>query len=312
MRLPRVFKVVGRAFTARLARRKAAPYVLGALAAVTVSASAQSGMPPPAPARNLEDALSRAADALGMLRGPQERDGIVTFEFWAKGTIARQGQTCQAADYRASVRYPAADRRERVPVPGMRVDYTCAAGGGGTGERRIEVVAGEFAWNETEPGRNGTPAPGAAQERLLQIWTLPQGVIKAARLAGAKAAFAMEGGKPVVTFPLPPPLQAATVKATLDPDHFLFHTMPTGVRRYFSHRIERVETRFGNVVTVTTYADYRDWNADDYKSDALLPGRIVQERNGTRVMDLTLTRSQTYNPYVIMPVPENVRKAAAQ
>jgi hypothetical protein len=276
------------------------------------AAAAQTGMPLSEPAKNLEDALYKAADALGMLRGPQERDGIVTFEFWAKGTIARQGRACQVADYRASVRYSAPDRRERFPVPGMRADYTCAADASGTGERHIEVVAGEFAWNETEPGRNATPAPGTAQERLLQIWTLPQGVIKAARLAGAKATFAMEGGKPVITFPLPPPLQAGTVKATLDPAHFLFHTMPTGVRRYFSHRVERVETRLGNTVTVTTYADYRDWNADDYKSDALLPGRIVQERNGMRVMDLTLTRSQTYNPYVIMPVPENVRKAAAK
>jgi hypothetical protein len=288
------------------------------LAAAVVAAAlpsrplAQAGMPPAQPARNLDEALYKAADALGMLRGPQERDGIVTFEFWAKGTIARQGRACQVADYRASVRYPAGDRRERFPVPGMRVDYTCTADGSAKGERHVEVVAGEFAWNESEPGRNGTPAPGTAQERLLQIWTLPQGVVKAARLAGAKAAFATEAGKPVITFALPPPLQAATVKATLDPEHFLFHTMPTGVRRYFSHRIERVETRLGNVVTVTTYADYRDWNADDYKSDALLPGRIVQERNGVQTADLTLTRSQTYNPYVIMPVPENVRKASAK
>lgn len=284
---------------------------LVALAAFAASAAAQTTMPPPEPAKSLEDALYKAADALGMLRGPQERDGIVTFEFWATGTLARQGQSCQVAEYRASVRYPAADRRERFPVPGMRVDYTCADGAQKP-TRHIEVVAGEFAWNETEPGRNGTPAPGTAQERLLRVWTLPQGVIKAARLAGAKATFTMEGGKPVITFPLPPPLQAGTAKATLDPEHFLFHTMPTGVRRYFSHRVERVETRLGGVVTVTTYSDYRDWNPDDYKSDALLPGRIVQERNGVRVMDLTLTKSQTYNPYVIMPVPENVRKAAAK
>lgn len=288
--------------------------IAAAVAAVDPSRAAgqAGGMRPPEPAKDLETALYKAADALGMLRGPQERDAIVTFEYWATGTLMQQGTTCQLASYRASVRYPAADRRERFPVPGMRVDYTCAAAAGQKTDRQIEVVAGEFAWNETAPGGSGTPMPAATQERLLQIWTLPQGVIKAARLAGAKAAFATEGGKPVVTFPLPPPLQAGTVKATLDPAPFLFHTMPTGVRRYFSHRIERVEARLGGVVTVITYADYRDWNADDYKSDALLPGRIVQERNGVRVMDLTLTRSQTYNPYVIMPVPENVRKAAAR
>lgn len=278
---------------------------------IAAGAARAQNMPPAEPATNLETALYKAADALGMLRGPQERDGVVTFEYWAKGSLGLQGRTCEATEYRASVRYPAADRRETFPVPGMRVDLTCAGDGARKPERQVQVVAGEFAWNETEPGGAATPMPQAVQERLLQIWTLPQGVIKAARLAGAKATFTTEGGKPVITFPLPPPLQAATVKATLDPDHFLFHTMPTGVRRYFSHRIERVETRLNNVVTVTTYADYSDWNAADYKSDALLPRRMVQERNGVKIMDLTLTVTQTYNPYVVMPVPEAVRRAAA-
>jgi hypothetical protein len=272
--------------------------------------TSQGTMPPAEPAKDLESALYKAADALGMLRGPQERDGIITFEYWANGSLDFQGRPCQLANYRASVRYPAADRRERFPVPAMRVDFTCAAAGQ-KGDRHVQVVAGDLAWNEAEPGGNATPANQAVQERLLQVWTLPQGVMKAARLAGAKATFSTEGGKPVITFPLPAPLQAGTVKATLDPENFLFHTMPTGVRRYFSHRIERVETRLNNVVTVTTYSDYRDLNADDYKSDALLPRRIVSERNGMKVLDLTLTQSQTYNPYVVMPVPENIRKAGA-
>jgi hypothetical protein len=122
----------------------------------------------------------------------------------------------------------------------------------------------------------------------------------------------MEGGKPTVTFPLPAPLQATTAKITLDPAHFLFHTMPTGVRRHFSHRIERVDLMSGTTKTVITYSDYGDWNASDYKSDALMPKRMVHERNGMRVVDLTLTQTQTYNPYVVMPVPENIRKTAAR
>jgi len=290
----------------------AVPLALAVLAARPLAAQArQTAFPPAQPATDLESALYKAADALGMLRGPQERDGIVTFEYWANGSLDLQGRTCQLMNYRASVRYAAADRRERHPVPAMRVDFTCATAGGQKPERHVQVVAGDVAWNESEPGGSATPMNQAAQERLLQIWTLPQGVIKAARLAGAKATFTTEAGKPVITSPLPAPLQSGTVKATLDPENFLFHTMPTGVRRYFSHRIERVETRFNNVVTVTTYSDYGDWNANDYKSDALLPRRMVSERNGVKVMDLTLTQTQTYNPYVVMPVPENVRKAAA-
>jgi len=279
---------------------------------LTIRPAAQGAqaMPPAEPAKDVESALYKAADAIGMLRGPQERDGILTYEYWATGTIDAGGKPCQLKEYRASVRYPAPDRREpaAIPVPAMRVDYTCTGGP----QRQVQVVAGEFAWNETAPGVGATPAPQAVQERLLQLWTLPAGLIKAARLAGPNAKFAMEGGKPTVTFPLPAPIQAATAKITLDPAHFLFHTMPTGVRRYFSHRIERVDVQFNGAKTVIIYSDYSDWNDSDYKSDVLTPKRIVQERNGVRVADLTVSRTQTYNPYVVMPVPENVRKSAAR
>ena len=33
---------------------------------------------------------------------------------------------------------------------------------------------------------------------------------------------------------------------------------------------------------------------------------IVQTRGGTTVLDLTLAVSNTYNPYVVFPVPENI------
>jgi hypothetical protein len=289
--------------------------ILGTLVVVAArpraAQTSDARLPPAEPARDLETALYKAADAIGMLRGPQERDGIVTFEYWADGFLSVDGKRCELTSYRASVRYAAPDGRDRYPVPAMRVDFSCAPAAGQKPERRIQVVAGELAWDETEPGGDASPAPEAARERLLGAWTLPQGVVKAARIAGAKAALTTDGGKPVVTFPLPAPLQGGTVKATLDPEAFLFHTMPTGVRRYFSHRIERVETRVNDVVTVTRYSDYGDWNADDYKSDALLPRRMVSERNGVTVSDLTITMSQTYNPYVVVRVPENVRKGGA-
>ena len=232
------------------------PLVLTALVAPPLAAQTGTAFPAAQPATDLESALYKAADALGMLRGPQERDGIVTFEYWANGSLDIKGAPVELTNYRASVRYPAADRRERFPVPAMRVDFTWPP------RARSRIGTCRW-WPASWPGTRRSPAATqhrrqAAHERLLQIWTLPQGVVKAARLAGAKATFATEGGKPVITFPLPAPLQNGTVKATLDPENFLFHTMPTGVRRYFSHRIERVETRLNNVVTVTTYSDYGD------------------------------------------------------
>ena len=130
--------------------------------------------------------------------------------------------------------------------------------------------------------------------------------MKAAVAAGPRTIASAEGGKPILTFPLPAPLDDTVVSMTLDPDVFLYHTMPTGIERGFSHRIERVETRFDGAVVEVHYSDYQDWNEADYKADVLLPGRIVHTRDGTITFDLTLSQSNTYNPYVVMPVPENI------
>ena len=256
-------------------------------------------------ASEVETILYKAADTLGMLRTPSEVDRLLTIIYSGTGTMVLEGESCVMANYRASVRYAIPNARHTFPVPGMRVDFTCA-GDDGESARHIQVVASELAWNETEPGIGATPAPGTVRERLLQLWILPHSLVKAAMAAGARTGASTEGGNPVLTFPLPSPLDDTTVQITLDPSVFLHHTMPNGLRREFSHRITRVETEFDGDAIEMTYADYRDWNEDDYKADVLLPGRIVQTRDGTIVLDLTLNWSNTYNPYVVMPVPDGI------
>jgi hypothetical protein len=94
----------------------------------------------------------------------------------------------------------------------------------------------------------------------------------------------------VLTFPV----GRATMKATLNAKNL----------------IERVETRLGDVVTETTFADFGELNDPDYRADVFWPKRITQRRGGVTILDLTLTRTNTYNPYVIMPVPASVRSGA--
>ena len=254
---------------------------------------------------NVEALLYSAADTLGMLRTSRELDRITTMIFTADGTGIINDRRCQMSRYRAEVRYPIPEQQHTFPTPGMRVDFSCDRSGEGT-ERQIQVVAGTLAWNEAEPGLGAVPAPDAARERLLQIWLLPQGLIKAAVAAGSQTVASIDGMNPTLTFPLPAPLDDTRVTITLDPEVFLTHTMPNGVRRDFSHRITHVETTFDGRDFEVNYADYQDWNPDDYKSDVLLPGRIVQSVDGTVTLDLTLRESNTYNPYVIMPVPESI------
>ena len=277
---------------------------------------------------DLKTILYYAGDALGLLRSPREVDWVVTMEFWGTGTLNVGGQPCRLASYRASLRYPpdpagvaaatgiagAAARpspSKRMVLPAMRTDFSCAATGGKPGPRQVQVVAGKYAWNETAPGMNPTVAEGAATDRLLQLWTLvPESIIKAAVMAGTNTKVdSADGGLVVLTFPLPAPLENAAVKATLNPKVFRVDTNPAGQKSQYSHLLERSEVRLDNTLIETTYAEYGDWNDADLKSMILLPRRIVQKKNGATSADLTITKSYTYNPYVIMPVPENVAGA---
>ena len=96
------------------------------------------------------------------------------------------------------------------------------------------------------------------------------------------------------------------MKVTINPKIFRIDTNPAGEKRQFSHLIDRSELRLGDRVIETAYSQYGDWNEEDLKSMILLPRRIVQKQNGVTTVDLTLTKTDTYNPYVIMPIPANV------
>src|SRR5438094_4767209 len=54
----------------------------------------------------------------------------------------------------------------------------------GADQRTIQVVSGKYAW--AEGGAQPTPNPNAVADRLRQLWTTPQGVVKAAMANGGK------------------------------------------------------------------------------------------------------------------------------
>lgn len=266
-----------------------------------------------APGAHGQDALAtiKAAEyALGMIRGPQRIDAINTMEVWGTGTSNNFGQAYHPGGpwpafkiaYHASYSYR---------TPAMRVDITRSnpdgplQGGGlplAAPQRQIQVVNGMYAWNESVPGAGfipgstATPAPGALNDRLLQMWTTPHGVLKAAERAGNDAKVSKEGGATVVTFPMLGPLARVTVKMTLNA----------------KNEVEKVETKadhpvLGDVVTETTYSDYKDLG--EIATDVLYPRHIVQTQGGFPVLDLTVTKVDANNPYVVFPIPDVVEKA---
>ena len=272
-----------------------------------------AGPPPytPAPgARDLRSVLFNWGWHLGMLRSDQERDIIASLEYQGKGTMQVDGQPCTLTKYRISTSYQ---------TSGQRTQIACTRANGQT-YSNIEVLSGAYAWNEDIPGAElikgkgkATPMAAATEERMIRLWASPQGALKSA-LAGiqdpplfavrpgtqvpadvataGKTSVAWEGGKPVVSFPIPG-VPAATATATLDAKFMA----------------ERVVVKHGANTTEFIYSDYRDWNNPLHPAEAFVAGRMTERRNGTVVRDITTTLTETGQMYVVMPVPASVKAA---
>ena len=230
----------------------------------------------PASANDAKKVIETMMDNLGMLRGMQRNDAVNRVELWGTaGTKTIGGTPVTLTNWKISLNYT---------MNGMRFDYTH------DGQRTIEVVSDRYAWNEDTPGGKATPMPAALQERQIQLVLTPIGMAKSARAAGDAAKVSTAAGVTTLTFPA----YGGTVTATLNK-----YMQPV-----------KAEARYGTTVLTATYEQYGDWN-DDAKADIYLPKHLVQTRNGTTVLDLTVTHTNTYNPYVIMPIPANVKDGAA-
>jgi hypothetical protein len=269
-------------------------FTIAAVAAITIQSTG---------AQNTQDrskVLRAAADALGMERwsdiGANATtlpgiDVVNTMEFWGSGTSYSSGQPFKA-EYHIALGYN---------PPAMRFDVTPAAAGG-SAQHTIQTVRENYAWNESEvgaglvPGKGtATPANTAVKERLLLLWTLPYGVVKAALAAGEKTSVSNESGSAVITFPLSGQLAGITVKAVLDSKNF----------------VTKVETRPDNpaltaLATETEYSGYADHG--EVLTDIKSPGHIVRKQGGRPMLDIEVKMWEANNPYLVFPVPANVRK----
>jgi hypothetical protein len=266
--------------------------VLMAVTSFAAQQQAPARYTPAKDARDLKAVLFNWAWYMGMLRGPQETESVATLELKASGTIQVDGQPCRLTKYRISNNYQTT--AERIQIGCTRAN--------GQAYQNIEVVSGQYAWDEDivgaeiVPGKGkATPKPALLRERLIRLWASPQGAPKAAAAAKENASVAWETGKPVVTYPIPG-ITGAVAKATLNAQN----------------QAQHIEVRDGNVVMEFDYAKYDDYNNPLNKIEAFMPGTIVEKRNGVTVRDLTTTETETGNLYVIAPVPASVKKASPQ
>lgn len=243
-----------------------------------------------------EKVLKSAADALGMPRNGGEEGGALPqidvvnrMQYWASGTMVRAGQT-DKIDYQASLSFN---------PPAMRVEITRTDNG--ATQNAFHVVRENYAWDESElggglvPGKGtATPAMAAVKERLLQLWILPYGVVKAALAAGDKTQISTENGSTVITFPLSGELAGVTETATLDSKNL----------------VSKVETKSDNpaLKNLNIEAEYSDYgDHGDVQSDVQSPRHIVEKRGGKTVLDIEVKMWDANNPYVVFPVPPSVK-----
>src|SRR5262252_4400426 len=132
----------------------------------------------PAPgAKDLKSTLFNWAWYMGQLRSNEEYDVLMTLEYMGKGTMQVGGQPCNVSMYRSDISYRASG--ERIRITGTRPS--------GQSCNTIEVVSGGYAWNEDiqgaelVPGQGkATPMPATTEDRIIRLWSGPQGAFKAA------------------------------------------------------------------------------------------------------------------------------------
>ena len=160
-------------------------------------------------------------------------------------------------------------------------------------QRPDQYINGTSAWNMAAPAGAAAdappvaaPQPAAVEERTMEIWSTPQGFIRAAMANNATSAAANGGSE--VTFTAGKNKYVGTINA--------------------QNQVARVQTWIDNPVlgdtpVETTFSDYRNFDG------VMFPGHIVRIQGGHPVLDVTVSAVKA-NPTVDLAVPENVKSAA--
>src|SRR5215470_11965753 len=229
---------------------------------------------PAAGAKDLKSVMFNWAWYMGMLRSSEEYDLIMSLEYQGKGTMQVDGQPCNVTKYRTSISYQTSG--ERIRITGTRPNgQSCS---------NVEVLSRAYAWNEDIPGAElvagkgkATPMPATVEERMIRLWTGPQGAWKSAMagtqevpqmaprpgvlvpaevMTAGKTSLAWVGNKPVLTFPIPG-VHNATATATLNAKFMA----------------ESVVVKNGANTYDFAYSDYRDWNNPLNPAEAFYAGK---------------------------------------
>lgn len=236
------------------------------------------------------NALQRASAALKV-------EGAQTLLIQASGTQYSVGQAPTATEPWPPVELKGYMMAVNFETNAGRLDMQRFMGpvmprGGGapfTGmQRQVQHVMGEYAWNQPLLEAPAQPAPAAAVERMLYVWSTPQGFVRAA-LANKATMRNVSGG--------------TEVSFTIGGRHKM-----TGLINA-QGQVERVQMWIdnpvlGDMLVETTWSGYRDFGGVPF------PSSMKQTQGGHPALELTVFAVLGNTPLVIT-VPENVRTAKA-
>jgi glyoxylase-like metal-dependent hydrolase (beta-lactamase superfamily II) len=161
-------------------------------------------------------------------------------------------------------------------------------------QKADQYVSGATAWNMAAPAGAAPgappvaqPQPAAVEERVVEIWTTPQGFLKAAMANNATVTASGAGSE--VTFTV------------------------GGMNKYVGtinaqNQVEKVQTWIDNPVlgdtpVEFTYSDYRDFGG------VMFPAHIVRTQGGHPVLDISVS-AVTSNAPADLAVPADANAAA--
>jgi hypothetical protein len=232
-------------------------------------------------------AVEIAAEALGLVRGAQRSTTAVnTMEVVGNGTMAERAPDGTWRDYNVMRFTEGLD----FFIPAERLEVE-RRGPSGSQQRQIQVVAGKQAWDEEKPGINGTPVAGAADDRRRQIWLTPQGAMWGALRASAQEGgvqVANESGNLAISYSLNGEPIKLVLNSALLPERVQLHTVgATG----------------GDRLLEASYSNYKDFEGYLFPC----PTRMAYKAGTRTIRDVTITNC-VVNPYVIFPLPANMKK----
>ncbi len=250
-------------------------------------------------AKEIDPVIRAAADALGLVRDTRLVIGQVNLlEYVGSGTMvdvesATPGRLIEISKFSYAV---------ALQIPASRLDFETASG------RTVRVVKKDRAWDEETPGVNPSPSSNAAY-RAQAMWLMPHAAIHAAAFAFAKRCLdgkacdlplqiTKEDGKTILTTSINGQLYKTTLGSDNRPERVeATIAMPSGAPKK----------------VVSMYSGYRNGQSlgetalDKFHTGTYWPGRIVQEIDGAKVLDIVLTEGWS-NPYQIFPEPELLAK----